>query len=193
MDRPKKLLRELSRARKRVSAVLKKGPYFGVEELMPKLHAFLEAYGKFQNYSDLLGAYAREHELTEHEEFDELLDDLDLNQIRGDHTASEWLESVADMVEGRREWVRLLREALPDALEMARQATVDPENAEARLLEQSREFLEACPPEKVDDTARSMEDEERRCAECAVEVRQAASDMADRCARGMVERRQRSR
>jgi hypothetical protein len=196
MDRPQKLLRELSRARKRVTAVLKKGPYFGVDELMPKIHAFMDAYGKFQKYSDLMTAYAREHgdeEFDERDDLDRLLSDMDLSQIRGDHTASEWLESVADMVDGRGEWVRMLRQALPDAVKLAENAVGVPDQADHALLEQSREFLDVCPPEKIDAASRSMEEDEHRCVECAVEVRRAASDLADRCAQGLVERRRRPR
>jgi hypothetical protein len=190
-------IREVSRARKRVTRILRQGRHFRIEDLEPRVRALLKAYRKCVQMNDLMLAYAMEHapeaEPREQEELRGLLEQFDVTRIQGDHTAAEWLESVADMVEVKREWVSLVRERLPDVVALARRisrrAPAEPEEEE--LGRMARDFLDLVEGPKLDQTLREMEREERRCVACAREIRGVAEELNERCARQMLDRRRR--
>lgn len=176
-------MRDLRRARKRVRRALKPGAHFDIDMLAPRLRELNRAYRRAWAMNGAVEAMADEYAEERTEELESMLAQARLYQIQSDHWAAEWLDTTAELLVGKQEMLRLLREGLPGIVNLALHGGDDDADAvEARAM------LVQLDPDRIDEYFDEIRRREALCAECAEELRRESAELADRAAEAIVRR-----
>lgn len=178
-------MRDLRRAQKRVQRALRKGPFFDIDALAPRLRAMTRAYRHAWNMNGAVEAMADEYAPERDEPLETMLDQARLGQIQSDHGVAEWLDMTAELLDQKGQLLRDIREALPDLVRLALHGGDDPEAVRARSI------LEHIDPDHIDEFIDDLRRRESLCGECAGELRTESVALAERAAAAIVKRHHR--